>query len=194
MLAAGVQNWGAGSRQTSPGMLLGTSQGQGNVPGVLSTHTPLKAGEGAWHYLPAGMACSPPLRQPIPEAGKMQLGFFCASLHWLSWVPAQPPTLALSLLHVMALAAPQFPQPQPLRRAALGKGMAGVPVGMHDWPLPPSKGDSAGGRGAALRTRVWMGSTGLPVLVPGEPLHPCCTDVLADRRCAAQCQGVLGER
>lgn len=49
--------------------------------------------------------------------------------------------------------------------------MAGVPEGMHDWPLPPSEGGSAGGRGAALRMRVTMGSMGLPVLVHGEPLH-----------------------
>lgn len=86
-------------------------------------------------------------------------------------VPAQPPTLAIFLLHVTCPAAPQPPQPQPFRRAALGTGMAGVPVGMHDWPLPPSEGDSAGGRGAAIRTRVRMCSTGLPVPVPGEPLN-----------------------
>lgn len=37
----------------------------------------------------------PTLRQPIPAAGQMQLGFCHASLHWLSW-GAQPPTLAIS--------------------------------------------------------------------------------------------------
>lgn len=56
-------------------------------------------------------------------------------------------------------------------------------MGMRDWP----KGDSAGGRGAALGIGVRMGSTE-PVPLPGEPLLPEAAQV------SWQTGDVLGER
>lgn len=125
---------------------------------------------GVYAARPVKLASRPPLSQ-FQWPGRCSWAFAVPASTGFLGVPAQPPTLAISHFHVMSSATPQLPQPQPLRRAALGIGMAGVPVGMHDFPLPPSEGGSAGGRGAALRMRVRMGRTGLPVLVPGELQH-----------------------
>lgn len=106
------------------------------------------------------------LKQPMPAAGKMQLGFSSLWPHPSSTSCPQP------------LLGPH--QPQPFRGAAWGMGMAGLPVGKRIWPLPPSAGGLSRRQGApgaaarshpAARTSARMGVLGcLPL--PRDPPHP----------------------
>lgn len=169
---AGEGAGGAGSRQPSPGMLLGIS---GDKATNLGSRVP-RPSSGLGQEPDPGMTFQPgfqPGTAPSPPWNSQQ-----QRLRRCSWasavpartgfpgVPAQLLTLAMSFLHLMSPAAPQ---PQPFRRAALGMGTAGMPVG------------SAGGRGApqgcsksprCSQMKPRMGSTGLPAPVPGDPLHP----------------------
>ena len=199
--------WGAGERGAQPRDAAGDLQGQGDKSGLLGTETQLKAGARAWPWQDHGSTLQPgfqpTLEQPMPAAGNVQLGFYCASPHRL-YRGSGPATRANHVPfppHVPSCpSAPSAPAPW---ESGPGDGTAAMPAWKRLWPLSPAGG---------LRRRPG-GSAGLqeePTLQPGRDpgwaalgcwprppgtlCVPGCAGGPAEGRTAAWCRGVLGGR